>query len=412
MEPKLDEQDVRPVTEFNGLQLRSAYQPVYSIAHRRQVGHEALLRAFTVGGDPVSPPEVFAMAKNEAEITQLDRLCRTLHVRNYVASGPKRGWLFLNVNPTVVIHGKNYGAFFSRLLEQYALPPYRIVVEILEGAIHDEAELSEAVAYYRELGCLVAIDDFGSGHSNFERIWRLSPDIVKLDRSVIVQSTSNKKARRLLPGLVSLLHETGCLVLTEGVETEDEALNSMDADVDFVQGYYFGRPATNLDPQQANECRLTDLCGRFKHEAEKEATAWDRRTAPAMVSLLRSAKELEMGIPLGIACSGLFTEKQFERCYLLDAEGAQIGKNLVPSALAARADPRFAPLEDSSGARWFRRPHFRRAIARPGRVRISRPYLSLTGAHMCVTLSVAFHTQGETRVLCCDLNAETLDGED
>lgn len=408
MERICEEQDVRPVSEYNGLHLRSAYQPVYSIAHRRQVGHEALLRAFTVGGNPVPPPEVFAMAKNEAEITQLDRLCRTLHVCNYVAAGPERGWLFLNVNPTVVVHGKNYGAFFSRLLEQYALPPYRIVVEILEGAIHDEAELSEAVAYYRELGCLVAIDDFGSGHSNFDRIWRLSPDIVKLDRSVIVHSTSNKKARRLLPGMVSLLHETGCLVLTEGVETEDEALNSMDADVDFVQGYYFGRPATSLDPQQAGECHLTDLCGRFKREAEKEATAWDTRNAPAMASLLRSAKELEMGIPLGVACSGLITEKRVERCYLLDAEGAQIGMNLVASVLAAKADPRFASLEDSSGARWFRRPYFRRAIARLGRVRISRPYLSLTGAHMCVTLSVGFHTQDGIRVLCCDLNAEAL----
>ena len=403
------EQKFRGVDEFNNLQLSSAFQAIFSLAHRKPVGHEALLRAKTVRGDVVSPLDVFALAQTDADITGLDRLCRTLHVRNYQALGLEQGWLFLNVNPTVVIHGRSYGAFFSGLLEAHGMPAHRVVVEILEGKIHDEGQLAEAVAYYRDLGCLVAIDDFGAGHSNFERIWRLSPDIVKLDRSVIVHAASNRKARRVLPGLVSLLHETGCLVLTEGVETEDEALLSMDADVDLVQGYFFARPDANPGSPVANKCPLTDLCERFKHMVATESETWAARAAPRMTSLERSAAAIETGLSIETACADLIAVEGVERCYLLDAMGAQIGTNLVSPALAVAADPRFAPLEDASSARWFRRPYFRRAIADPGRVRISRPYLSLTGAHMCVTLSIAFLRSGGTQVLCCDLNMDALE---
>lgn len=72
---------------------------------------------------------------------------------------------------------------FKYLLQRYQIPAARVVVETIEGAIADEGQLSESVQFYKNLGCLVAIDDFGAGHSNIERIWRLVPDIVKLDRS-------------------------------------------------------------------------------------------------------------------------------------------------------------------------------------------------------------------------------------
>lgn len=403
------EQDGRTTGEFKGLRLTSAFQPVVSVAHRRTVGHEALLRAHTAQGNPVPPLDVFRTVNAEDETTHLDRLCRELHVRNYRTMGEDNSWLFLNVNPTVVVHGKAYGPFFSNLLDYYGFPAHRIVVEILEGAIHDESRLAEAVEYYRELGCLVAIDDFGTGHSNFERIWRLAPEIVKLDRSVIVQAVSKKKVRRVLPSLISLLHEAGCLVLMEGVETEDEALVSMDADVDFVQGYYFGRPAPTIDSTPGYACSLTGLCDKFKLIAVEEAKAQNGKTVDYLAGFRQCVAAMESGIPIETACVKFIAEAAVERCYLLDAEGVQIGANLTLPFREARADPRFNPLRDVSGAQWFRRVYFRRAISQPGQVQMSRPYLSLTGAHMCVTMSVGMDCDGETRVFCCDLNWESVE---
>jgi len=402
--------DARGATaDFASLRLSSVFQPVFSITHRRAVGHEALLRAHTVQGNPVSPLDVFAMAGTEAEITHLDRLCRALHVHNHAAMQADNSWLFLNINPEVVVHGKNYGAFFAELLHRHDYPAHRLVVEILEDAIGNEALLAEAVDYYRDLGCLVAIDDFGSGHSNFARLWRLAPDIVKLDRSLIVQAARDRQARRILPGLVSLIHEAGSLVVMEGVETEDEALIAMDADVDLVQGYFFGRPAEPAATAPAAPCLLSSLCDRFKGVAVALAEAQHAHAAVDVDTFRRCAAALHSGVPIERACAEVLAEPGVARCYLLDDEGAQIGTNLVAAERAALADPRFAPLEDTSGARWFRRPYFRRAVGQPGQVMMSRPYLSLTGVHMCVTLSVAIETGGECRVLCCDLAWEAVD---
>ena len=189
------------------------FLPIFSLAHRRPVGHEALLKACSANGDSVSPLDAFGMAGAEVETTLLDRMCCALHVRTYLDQCLDNSWLFLNVNSAVVMHGKAYGAFFADLLERYGFPVHRVVVEILEDSTHDESQLSAAVGYYRDLGCLVSIDDFGSGYSNFERIRGLAPDIVKLDRSILTQAATKKKVRRVLPSLVSLLHEAGCLVV-------------------------------------------------------------------------------------------------------------------------------------------------------------------------------------------------------
>jgi len=343
----------RAGSEFKALQLSSAFQPIFSIAHRRAVGYEALLRARDDRGNPVSPLQVFAMADAGPELTRLDRLCRTLHVHNFQTMTADSHWLFLNVNPEVVVHGKNYGAFFAEMLDHYAFPAHRIVVEILEDTIRDESLLTEAVEYYRRLGCLV---------------------------------------------------------LREGVETQEEALVSMDADVDFVQGYYFGKPAAGLETAPDNACSLAVLCDRFKSMVAAEARSHRDSTGAYIAGFLRCAEALRAGAPLANARAGFLAKAGIERRYLLSVDGAQIGANQTSPLRPAKNDRRFAVLEDVNDARWFRRTYFRRALVQPGQVQMSRPYLSLTGAHRCVTLSIALEIDGETRVFCRDLNWETMAG--
>lgn len=382
--------------------LSSAFQPIYSISHRRPVGYEGLLRARTLDGRDVLPLEAFrASAHDPTEAVRLDRVCRAMHLRNFPWQDITDSWLFLNVNPRVVSVGSRYGAFFQQLLESYGVAPERLVIEILENGITDPVLLTDTVAYFRDQGCLVAIDDFGAGHSNFDRVWQLGPDMVKLDRSLIARAARNPRVRRTLPSLVELIHESGSLVVVEGVETEDQALIAMDANADLVQGYLFARPETHIGAAAAG-C-LESLCERLRNRACLEDDCLKRGLDGYVADVGKAAELLRQGMSLPQACSALLEHPRVERCYLLDSAGRQIGQTLYPPGDAVHQDVRFAPLSRGEGASWIRRPYFRRAIHEPGVVQTTRPYLSIAGASMCVTLSVAVSTAQGPQVLCCDL---------
>jgi EAL domain-containing protein (putative c-di-GMP-specific phosphodiesterase class I) len=389
---------------YQSLKLSSHFQPIYSLVHKRPIGYEALLRAQDQAQNNISPLNVFDISQSEEETVFLDRLCRNLHLRNFQKFSDDKSWIFLNVNPLVTVGGKRYGAYFGELLERYQISPHRIVIEILESDIHDESLLSEAVDYYKQLGCLVAIDDFGAGHSNFDRIWRISPQIVKLDRSMIVQAIHNPRVRRVLPNLASLLHESGSLVLMEGIETEDEALITLDAGIDFVQGYYFGKPNNLLIGSDQQTELLPELCEKYKDFTQNLTTKNQIELENYLTSFQQAAQLLILGkVTTETACIDLLSRPKVERCYIINENGKQQGSNIVSPQRNVMQDPRFIPLADAKDAIWSRRHYFRRAVNNPGKIQISRPYLSIVGASMCITLSVTIKTGQTTQVLCCDL---------
>src|SRR5437879_11414317 len=90
------------------------------------------------------------------------------------------------------------------MLQSNGFPTHRVAVELIETPFEDETHLATAVEHYRKLGCLIVIDDFGAGYSNFDRIWRLRPDIVKIDREMTRRVTIEPLARRMFTGIISL----------------------------------------------------------------------------------------------------------------------------------------------------------------------------------------------------------------
>lgn len=389
---------------YDNKRLTSAFQPIVSFAHQQVVGHEALLRAWDARRHvAVAPLQVFDAVRDDAEVVYLDRLCRALHVRNAVLRRLQGGWLFLNINPDVIIRGRDFGPFFADLLNRHRVGPHQVVIEVVESSIANEGQLAEAVRFFKDLGCLVALDDFGSGHSNFERVWRVSPDIVKLDRSFTTQIMVDPRARQVLPGLVGLLHEAGSLVLMEGIETEAQALAAMDCDVDFGQGYFFGRPSPNGRGHVLGPEFFDRLDSAFGEMITSQKTAHQSSLPEYVGALERAATKVVGGSSLPEACAHLLELSDVERCFVLDAEGVQIGANLEARRGGASPDARFDPLADMSRANWSRRPYFRRALCQPGKVQVTRPYLSVRDARYCVTLSLALEVQGQRRVLCADL---------
>ncbi len=406
--PLLTQEPSGWTANYLGLVLRTALQPIYSISHKRVVGYEALIRAFDTDNSPVLPNHLFDLPANDAENLLLDRLCRYLHIRNYSGFEDQLNWLFLNVSPRVVASGTRADSFFGQLLEKTGLPPHRIVMEIVEQPTDNADRLRETVQYYQQLGCLTAIDDFGAGHSNFERIWNLSPDIVKLDRAMLTRATDDQKARQILNGIVSLLHQSGCLVLLEGVETRDQALIAIDAGVDFVQGFYFSRPSTELMDLPGKAANLDDLLLDYKRRNQVRMDP-TRQLTDFFTGYFEQAifSLVEYGQAMRNACKELLAHPTVSRCYLVDHNGIQVDDTLVSDNTANCLDPRFRPLESTTRAAWYRQHYLRQAIAEPDVLHVTAPYLSVTGASMCVTLSMGFRHQGRLQVLCCDILAST-----
>jgi len=219
-------------------------------------------------------------------------------------------------------------------------------------------------------------------------------------------------ARRMFSGIVQLMHEAGALVCVEGIETEVEALCAIDAGADLVQGYYFSRALPALP--EADECRA-----KFGHLFEgfraEVASLQDRRHVslrPYISALLSAGDYLAGGVNPERAVKALFELDYVQRCYLIASDGSQIGSNLEAPRNPHARDPRLEPMLPGPGTNWQTKPYFRRALEAPGRIQITRPYMSITGPKICVTLSLAFMVPGETQVLCADVDFAALAGED
>lgn len=407
LSPMLKNESGLWTANFQGLKLKTALQPIYSIFHKRIVGYEALIRAFDTDNATVLPLHLFQLPASDSENLLLDRLCRYLHIRNYCDISDQLNWLFLNVSPRVVTSGEHADSFFGRLLEKTGLPPHRIVMEIVEQPTDDAQRLRDTVAYYKKLGCLTAIDDFGAGHSNFERIWNLSPDIVKLDRTLLTRATDDHKARQILNGIVSLLHQSGCLVLLEGVESRDQAMIAIDAGVDFVQGFFFRRPSIELETLAGTQTDFGDLLQEYKIRSQitRDPTQQLARFFDRL--FLSATDRLRDNVQMHGACQELLEHPVVSRCYLVDKNGKQLGNTLISEAGLKHFDLRFRPLEGTTNADWFQQQYLRQALATPEILQVTAPYLCVTGAYMCVTLSLAFYHNGELKVLCCDILANS-----
>ncbi|POM19175.1 Putative cyclic-di-GMP phosphodiesterase YjcC [Burkholderia cepacia] len=188
----------RLATQHRDLTLTTVFQPIFSLSHQRAVGYEALLRAHDALDRAVSPLDVFGEAARQGELLQLDRLAQALHLENFALLGAEREWLFLNVHPGVLTDPFQAAALLANL-KRLGMPPRRIVLEVLEQRAEDVERLAEAVREFRTHGFLIALDDFGAGHSNLERIWQLNPDIVKLDRIMLSHAAHRT-------GLTAILH--------------------------------------------------------------------------------------------------------------------------------------------------------------------------------------------------------------
>lgn len=391
-------------TRYRGLSLSSHFQPIFSIAHGRAVGYEGLIRAHHDDGSAESPATLLAMPNDGRQSLELDRTCRTLHVHNFARQATAQAWLFLNLNSQYLVSERPDIGFTRNLLQATGIAAQRLVIEIIESEVSDLAQLQRFIRHFRELGCLIAIDDFGAGHSNFDRIWGLEPDIVKIDRRLIQDAGRSRRVERILTGIVSLLHEAGSLVVVEGVETEREALVAIAANADMVQGFYFARPQAHIDGAQDFADTFATLLRGQQWQSLKRSADLQHYSREVEDLFRRAVADFAMHRQFDQSSRLLFADPRTVRCYLLNEAGYQVSPNVYAPHYQQQLNARFAPLLCGDNANWSHKHYHYRALKQPGVLQISRPYLSVADSRMCITLSQTVTVLGRLHVFCCDLD--------
>jgi len=389
---------------IHSYRFNSVYQAILSPTHQKLVGYEALVRV-SRDGQPVSPVELFEQADRHNQTPELDRHLLQLHLNNFVA-GAQPAWLFLNINPGTCIHPEASLERLASQCQQSGIHPEKVVLELVETASDNPAALLEFIHKAKARGFQIAIDDFGMGDSNFERLWRINPLIVKLDRSLLVNAETNSRARMLLESLVKMIRESGSLVLLEGIENHAQARIALETEADLLQGFLFARP-TGLAEHQPE---VTERNLRTVIADSSEWSLQDIRDQESYLRLLRfemleACHSLIRELPFNTACGRLLEVDGIQRCFLLNGQGIQQG-NL------ARANPdihrgKFNPLYHSAGARWAHREYFRNALERPQHISSCRPYVGLPDAKRTVTLSTMLPGQ---QVFCVDIHPDEVFG--
>jgi EAL domain-containing protein (putative c-di-GMP-specific phosphodiesterase class I) len=208
------------------------FQPIADLQRRRLVAYEVLARS--PDGAFANVPEMFEAAVQAGRVAELGRLHREQAIRM-----AQHYPLYINLDP----HEFDYG-WLVRPDDPIFRHRYPLTLEITESVpIKFFTQCHSVLAEIRKKGISLAIDDLGAGFSNLKYIADLEPEIVKIDRELVVGAAQGDRGFRLLASIVNLCREMNAKVIAEGVETLAELAAATTAGVDYVQGYLFGRPA-------------------------------------------------------------------------------------------------------------------------------------------------------------------------
>lgn len=224
--------------------LHAVFQPIVLLADGSVYGYEALIRG-PLGSPLETPDALFRLARDaEATIALECRAARTALEAWAALDLPGR--LFVNFSPLTLRHLlAGGGEAMSALLavDGGAIAPARVVIEVTEQtALGDAAAFGRAMTLLAERGMQYALDDFGTGHANLDLLATLTPQFVKIDKSLVRGIATCSRRFEILRAVLRLMHAFGGRVIAEGIENADELAVVRDLGVTAAQGYYLGRP--------------------------------------------------------------------------------------------------------------------------------------------------------------------------
>jgi EAL domain-containing protein (putative c-di-GMP-specific phosphodiesterase class I) len=222
--------------------LTIAMQPIIDVKRDRWDSVEALFR-FPDGRGP----EVWL---REAEEMGLGVELELLAIRTALARTPELPpgiGLSINASPSLILDPR-----LSHAIYQSGIVFERLTLEITEhAAVTEYDEIKAALLPLRERGVLLAVDDTGAGYASFGHVLKLRPDVIKLDRSMIVNIASDPAKRAFVTAVVLFALELDASITAEGIETRDELHALAALGVDHAQGHHLARPDTSAATWQS-----------------------------------------------------------------------------------------------------------------------------------------------------------------
>ncbi|MEQ1614573.1 MAG: GGDEF and EAL domain-containing protein [Hyphomicrobiaceae bacterium] len=245
--------DVISALDDDRMQL--ALQPIVSTKTRQPVLYECLLRMARPNGTIVSAGEFIEVAEQLGLSRLIDR--RTLELSIAFAKLHPDVHLSLNVS-SMTCSDHEWMVNLHRLTGGQRQITERLTIEITETTAIDDMDQSIAfVDTLKELGCRVAIDDFGAGYTSFKNLKHLAVDMVKIDGAFVKNLSADKADAIFINTMVQLARSFGMETVAEWVGDETTAQMLADAGIDYLQGYHFGMPV--LTSEAASPFKLAEI---------------------------------------------------------------------------------------------------------------------------------------------------------
>lgn len=380
----------------------ACFQPFIDTATGRIAGVEALGRLRQPDGQLASVGPLFANPRTPAiALRRLDRQIRD-NALSRLHEAPAEWFLSLNMSPRWISRLRADQPLPSlKQMLRHGVDPQRIVFEITELGGNSQ-RLAEVVARYREAGARIAIDDFGAGYSQLDRVLALQPDILKLDMRLFQAAALGGPSGDVVKALAQMAEKTGCWIIAEGVETEAQLNFALECGSRYVQGFLFARAQEAFYPTDAFVQRFAELRQRYVRQklAERGRLMQMRQQLGELMAILQTWAQAHA--PLS-ALPQLEAFPWLLRFYQCDRHGTQLTPNLEWRHNRWVADNRYL------GHNWSWRPYFYHLLAEgweERRLTLSSTYRDATSNQYCLTAG-QFFDNGE-RLPLIDIDAAGL----
>ena len=245
------ESDLRHALQHE--QFRLVYQPIIDLRTSLAVGFEALIRWDHPERGVISPIDFIPMAEETGLIVPIGgwvllEACQQL--KQWQEQFPRESPLCMNVNISKrQLIQTDLVKTLQNVLRTTRIEPHTLKLEITETAIMDNLnEFNPVLQRVRACGVYLCIDDFGTGHSSLSCLHEFSIDVLKIDRSFLINMKENRAYAAVTQAIVTLAQNLGMDVVAEGVETPQQVAQLQALEADYAQGYYFAKP---LPPEEA-----------------------------------------------------------------------------------------------------------------------------------------------------------------
>ncbi len=230
------------VAALNERRIFLAYETVVAATDRRPAFYECLMRIRRADGTLVGAGDIIPVAERLGLVRLLDHRVLELAIDELVAAPSLQA--SLNVSPPSTTDPDWWAGLVS-LLRTHSGVAERLTIEITESAaIQDVDETRGFVARVKDLGCRIAIDDFGAGYTSFRNLRKLGVDIVKIDGAFVADIMRSEDDRAFVRTLIDLAKRLKLSTVAEWVQDEQAARTLEAWGCDYLQGALVGLAST------------------------------------------------------------------------------------------------------------------------------------------------------------------------